>query len=187
MRVLSGADLRRGIRLGVDVGSVRIGVARSDPDGLLAVPETTVARGAGDLLALGRLVSEAEAIEVVVGLPVRMDGTSGPAAQAARDFARELAATIAPVPVRLVDERLTTVQAHRGLREAGGRTRTERGRREVVDRSAAAILLQHALDTERGTGHPPGDVVASALTPSSVTPAAPQTPATPETPGQKDV
>ncbi len=157
-----GADLRRGIRLGVDVGSVRIGVARSDPDGLLAVPDSTVTRGPGDLSALHELARETGALEIIVGLPVRMDGSAGPAAEAARDFARALALLIAPTPVRMIDERLTTVQAHRGLREAGGRGRTEKGRRAIVDRSAAAILLQHALDTERGTGHPPGDVVASA-------------------------
>lgn len=149
-------------------------MARSDPEGLLAVPETTVARGSGDLATLRGLVLEADALEVIVGLPVRLDGTVGPAAVAALAFARELAATITPIQVRMVDERLTTTQAHRGLREAGGRGRTERGRRQVVDQSAAAILLQHAIDTERGTGHPPGDVVASA----SSEPDAP--------PGQKD-
>lgn len=155
--------MRTGVRLGVDVGSVRIGVARSDPAGALAVPVTTVSRGAGDLDALIALAREWDALEFVVGLPLSLDGSEGPAAAVARRFAEELTMARGAIPVRLVDERLTTAEAHRRMSSAGGRVARERGRRLLVDQAAAVILLEHALDTERGTGHPPGEVVASAV------------------------
>ena len=148
--------MRTGVRLAVDVGSVRIGVARSDPSGLLASPLTVVRRGRGDLDALARLTAEAEAVEVVAGLPTSLSGKEGAAAVTARDFAGALAAKIAPVPVRLVDERFTTTAAHQALRLSG---KDSRARRQVVDAAAAAVLLQAALDTERGTGYPPGELV----------------------------
>lgn len=145
------------MRLAVDVGSVRIGVARCDAGGLLASPLTVVRRGKGDLDALAELTEEASAIEVVAGLPTSLSGREGPAAGAAREFAIALAGRIAPVPVRLVDERFTTTTAHDALRRGG---KDSRARRQVVDAAAAAILLQAALDTERGTGYPPGELVA---------------------------
>lgn len=145
------------MRLAVDVGSVRIGVARCDAGGLLASPLTVVRRGKGDLDALAELTEEASAIEVVAGLPTSLSGREGPAAEAARRFAVALAGRIAPVPVRLVDERFTTTAAHDALRRGG---KDSRARRQVVDAAAAAILLQAALDTERGTGYPPGELVA---------------------------
>ena len=111
--------MRRGVRLGVDVGDVRIGVARSDPAGLVATPVETVARGRGDLARLQALLLEEEAVEVVVGLPRSLSGGEGPAAAKVRAFARELASTLAPVPVRLCDERLSTVSAEATLRERG--------------------------------------------------------------------
>jgi putative Holliday junction resolvase len=149
--------MRPGVRIGVDVGSVRIGVARSDATATLAVPVTTVSRGPGDIAALAGLVAEHEAIEVVVGLPLAMSGRPGPAAQAARLFARELAAALGPaVPVRLVDERLTTVSATRNLREAGRRSRNSRA---VVDQAAAVVIVTYALDRERATGAPTGELV----------------------------
>jgi putative Holliday junction resolvase len=151
--------VRRGVRLGVDVGSVRIGVAVSDPAGVAAVPVETVARdprGTADLDRIATLADERDAIEVVVGLPRSLSGAEGAAAEAARGFARRLAARIVPVPVRLVDERLSTVSAGRDLRAAGVSGR--KGRR-VVDQAAAAVILQTALDTERGQGRPPGELV----------------------------
>jgi putative holliday junction resolvase len=153
-----GADLtvRPGVRLGVDVGSVRIGVARSDPDGLLASPLETVRRGAGDLAAVAALVTGNAAVEVVVGLAVGLAGREGKAAAQGRAFAEALAARVAPVPVRLVDERFTTVLAHSALRQGGY---DSRARRESVDKAAAALLLQGALDAERSTGHPAGQLV----------------------------
>ena len=146
-------------RLAVDVGSVRIGVARSDPGGVLASPLTVVRSGPGDLDALATLAASAEAIEVIVGLPTSLSGREGIAAAAARSFAAELAGRLAPVPVRLVDERFTTTQAHEALRRGG---KDSRARRSVVDAAAAAVLLQAALDAERATGLPPGQFVPAA-------------------------
>lgn len=149
---------RRGVRLGVDVGKVRIGVARCDPDGMLAIPVETVARAEGDpwarIIALG---SEYDAVEFVVGLPLNMQGESTPSTDDARGFAEELAARV-EVPVRLVDERLSTVSAHSALRAAG---KSQRSSRSIVDQAAAVVVLQHALDTEKQSGRPPGTLVAS--------------------------
>lgn len=151
--------MRRGVRLAGDVGSVRIGVARSDPDGLLASPLTTVARGRGDLESLAGLAAGHDAVEIIVGLPTGLSGREGASAADARKFAAALAGRLAPRPVRLVDERFTTVLAHDALRRGG---RDARGRRAVVDKTAAALLLQGALDTERSTGQPSGELVGAA-------------------------
>lgn len=148
--------MRTGVRLGIDVGSVRAGVARSDPGGLLATPLTTIRRGRGDMAAIAGLAREHAVTEVIVGLPTTLSGHAGRAAADARRFAARLAARLAPVPVRLFDERFTTVTAHAALR-AGGMD--QRSRRRVVDKAAAAVLLQTALDTERGTNRPPGELV----------------------------
>ncbi|MFF5264098.1 Holliday junction resolvase RuvX [Actinomadura viridis] len=148
--------MRRGVRLGVDVGTVRIGVARSDPGGILASPLETVRRGKGDLDRLAALAGEHEALEVVVGLPTSLSGKEGPAAEAARAFAAELAGRLPREAVRLYDERLTTVTAESGLRAGGVHGKA---RRKVVDQAAAAVLLQAALDGERLTGRPPGEIV----------------------------
>jgi putative holliday junction resolvase len=150
--------VRPGVRLGVDVGSVRIGVARSDVGGLLASPVHTVRRGPGDLAAIAELASASEAMEVVVGLAVGLGGREGKAAAEGRAFAEQLARRLAPVPVRLVDERFTTVLAHAALRQGG---RDSRARRESVDKAAAALLLQGALDSERATGSPAGQLVSA--------------------------
>lgn len=151
--------MRPGVRLGIDVGSVRVGVARSDARGVLATPLTTVRRGRGDVANIVKLVAEQSAVEVIVGLPTSLSGREGRAAAGAREFAAELAAELAPVPVRLLDERFTTVAAHGALRQGG---RDERARRQVVDKAAAAVLLQAALDAERGTGRPPGELAPAA-------------------------
>lgn len=145
--------------MAVDVGTARIGVARCDPAGLLASPMTTIRRGKGDVESLAVLASGQEAIEIVVGLPTGLSGREGAAAGQARAFASVLAARVAPTPVRLIDERFTTVVAHQALREGG---RNSRGRRPVVDQAAAALILQGALDTERSTGVPPGELVGAA-------------------------
>jgi putative holliday junction resolvase len=148
--------VRRGIRIGVDIGSVRVGVAACDPDGVLATPVQTLRRGPGDLDGLARIVDANQAIEVVVGLPLSLSGEDGPAAAATRAFARDLARRVAPCPVRLVDERLSTVAATRGMRERGV---SARHGRELVDQAAAVVILQSALDVERGSGRPPGEIV----------------------------
>ncbi|WP_067974228.1 Holliday junction resolvase RuvX [Nocardiopsis trehalosi] len=155
--------MRHGVRLAVDPGNARIGVAASDPSGTLATPVETVRRGSGDLDRIAHLVLEHEAREVIVGYPASLSGDEGPAARGARSFAAALARRLAPVPVRLVDERLTTVTAQEQLRAGAthGRrgARAGRARRAVIDQAAATVLLQSALDTERRTGRPPGEAV----------------------------
>jgi putative Holliday junction resolvase len=146
--------------LAVDVGSVRIGVASCDRDGLLASPLATVRRGSGDLAEIARLAAERGAIEIVVGLPTSLSGQAGKAAAQARAFAGLLAGVVGPLPVRLVDERFTTVLADAALAQAG---RGSRERRSVIDQAAAATLLQGALDAERRTGRPAGELVGSVL------------------------
>ena len=148
-------SVRPGVRIGVDVGSVRVGVAACDPAGLIATPVSTLRRGKGDLDALAALVDEREAVEVLVGLPTSLSGRAGPAAEAAEAYAGALAARV-PVPVRLVDERFSTVGAQRDLRASGVDTR--RGR-SVIDQAAAVIILQGALDAERSSGLAPGRLV----------------------------
>lgn len=135
----------RGRRLGVDVGSVRVGVALSDPDGLLATPLVTLPRADGSAAALAALVAEHGAVGVVVGLPRTLAGREGAAAEAARAFATELEQVL-DVPVELSDERLTTVVATRQLRESGRRGRRQRA---VVDQVAAVGILQGWLDRHR--------------------------------------
>lgn len=144
-------DPGRGRRLGVDVGGVRIGVAASDPDGILATPVETVRRDRSGrhLRRLAELVAELEAVEVIVGLPRTLADRTGPAAQDAIEVAEALGRRIAPVPVRLADERLTTVSAQRSLRAAGIKARQQRS---VIDQAAAVAILQSWLDQRRGSG-----------------------------------
>lgn len=154
--------MRHGTRLGIDPGDARIGVARSDPSGFLATPVETVPRGRGDLKRIRQIVAGIVdetadgVVEVIMGLPRSLSGKEGPAAVKTREFAVLLARSVAPVPVRLVDERLTTVSAEAMLRDRG--TKGSK-RRAVVDQAAAVLILQHALDTERATGTPPGESV----------------------------
>ena len=148
--------MRFGVRLGIDPGDARIGVARSDPSGMLATPVETVRRGTGDLARIAEILAEENAVEVVVGLPRSLSGREGPAAVKVREFALELARRVAPVPVRLCDERLTTVSAEAMLRDRG---RKGAKRRAVVDQAAAVVILQQALETERARGSVPGELV----------------------------
>jgi putative Holliday junction resolvase len=145
-----------GPRLGIDVGSVRIGIAVSDPEGTVAVPLTTVPRGPGDVDAIVELARQRGAAGLVVGLPRTLSGGEGSAARSSREFALRLARRASPTPVQLVDERLTTAGASRGLREAG---LSSRRARHVVDQVAAAAILQGALDSERAGRVPAGEVV----------------------------
>ncbi len=148
----AGPDPGPGRRLGVDVGEVRVGVALSDPDGVLASPLVTLARdrrGRADLDALAALVAEHEVVEVIVGLPRTLAGRHGPAAQTAQHYADELARRLGGVPVQLADERLTTVAASRMLRERGVRGKQQRA---VVDQAAAVEILQGWLDARRARG-----------------------------------
>lgn len=134
------------------MGSVRIGVACSDPDGILATPVETVRRDRSGkhLRRLAELAAELAVVEIVVGLPRTLADRTGPAAQDAIEFAETLAARVAPIPVRLADERLTTVSAQRSLRAAGVRTKDQRS---VIDQAAAVAILQSWLDQRRaGSG-----------------------------------
>lgn len=174
--------MRQGIRLGIDVGAARIGVARSDPAGSLAVPVETIhltkssaakaakannaskksagksGRGAktDPINRVSELVLEYEVLEVLVGYPLGLSGKKGPAAELAEEFAVKVAVKVAPTPVRLLDERLSTVQAQQNLHSAGISTRQGRS---MVDQAAAVIILQTALDAERSTGTPVGTIV----------------------------
>jgi putative holliday junction resolvase len=152
-----GDDPGRGRRLGIDVGSVRIGVAASDPDAILATPVETVRRDRSSrhLRRLAQLVAELDAVEVVVGLPRTLADRSGPAARDAIELADQLASRVAPTPVRLADERLSTVAAQRSLRDAGVRAK---GQRSVIDQAAAVNILQHWLDQRRAAMAAHGEV-----------------------------
>lgn len=153
---------RRGTRLGIDVGRARIGVARCDPDGLLATPVETVARGDDSVARILALAHEHAAFELLVGLPLSLSGEDTSSTTDAREFAAALAAasdragTGHALSVRLVDERLSTVSAHAALRESG---RSQRSSRSIVDQVAAVVLLQQALDLEKNQGRPPGTAV----------------------------
>ncbi len=153
--------VRSGVRLGIDVGSVRVGLASSDPSGLLASPVETVPRdpsgGRTDLARIAAVAHDLGVLEVVVGLPRHLSGAEGEAARLARAYAADVARVVDPIPVRLVDERLTTVESHRRLRESGVPGRSQRG---VVDQAAAVLILQSALDAERMSGRAPGSRVA---------------------------
>ena len=150
--------MRRGRRIAVDVGDARIGVASCDPDGVLATPvETVPGRDVpAALRRLSAIVGEYEPIEVVIGLPRSLSGSEGPAAAKVRAFAQDVAKIISPVPVRLVDERMTTVTATHGLRASG--VKAKKGR-AVVDQAAAVVILQSALESERVSGKAPGESV----------------------------
>ncbi len=144
----------RGRRLGVDVGKVRVGIATSDPDGILATPLVTLPRDLTmdddtvprDIAEIARLVQEHEVVDVIVGLPVRLTGAEGLAAVDAREYAARLTTAVHPVPVTLVDERMSTVVASRRLAERGVRGRKQRA---VVDQAAAVEILQSWLEAQR--------------------------------------
>lgn len=147
--------MRPGVRLACDVGTARIGLARSDATGTLAVPLDAVPAGDGAIEAVRATIGEYDAIEVVVGLPLHLSGREGRSAELARQWAGGLA-TVVSVPVRLVDERLSTVEAQRGLR-AGGRSSRES--RAFIDSASAVIVLQAALESEARSGRPAGEPV----------------------------
>ncbi|WP_213814692.1 Holliday junction resolvase RuvX [Glaciihabitans sp. dw_435] len=147
--------MRSGVRVGVDVGKVRIGIARTDFHGMLATPVETVPRGSGDVARILAIAAEVDATELIVGLPLSLSGGRTPSTEDAQGFAQALA-NATPLPVRMVDERLSTVSAQAALRASG---RTVKSSRSVIDQVAAVIIVQHALDFERTAGRPPGVVV----------------------------
>jgi putative pre-16S rRNA nuclease len=148
--------MRRGVRLAIDWGDARIGVAACDPDGTLAYPVTTVRAGAAEVADLVAVVAEYEPIEVLVGLPRSLSGGEGPAAAKARERAERLARVI-DVPVRLMDERLTTVTASQRLHEGDKRAKEQR---ELIDAAAAVVILEQALAYEQSQEMPPGELVS---------------------------
>ena len=149
--------MRRGVRLALDWGDARIGVAACDNDGVLAYPVSTVRAGPDEITDLVVLVGEHEPIEVLVGFPRSLSGGEGPAAGKARERAGRLADAIR-VPVRLVDERLTTVTASQRLSQGGKRVKEQR---ELIDAAAAAAILEQALAFEQSRGIPPGELVSA--------------------------
>lgn len=148
--------MRPGRRLGIDVGSSRTGIAICDREALLATPRDAAPGGESSWPLIASLAREEEVVEIIVGLPRSLSGSAGPAEVHVRAWAQGLAGLVS-VPVRLVDERMSTHQAARGLREGGKNSRQARGR---VDSAAAAVILQHALDSERASGVAPGEVVS---------------------------
>ena len=144
--------MRAGVRLGVDVGKVRIGLAASDLHGMMAIPVATVPRGAGDVARILAEAIERSAVEIVVGLPLALSGNDTASTRDARIFAAEIASH-STIAVRMVDERMSTVSATRALQSSG---RSAKKSRVIIDQVAAVIILQHALDVERSSGTPPG-------------------------------
>ncbi|MGF2948017.1 Holliday junction resolvase RuvX [Microbacterium alcoholitolerans] len=149
------SGFRRGIRLGIDVGKARVGVSRCDPDGMLAVPVETVPRSETSVDRIVELSAEWDPIEIVIGLPVNMRGEETLSTVDAREFAADVRRRTGRA-VRMVDERLSTVSAHAALRSSG---RSQKNSRSIVDQVAAVVLLQHAVDTEKSTGHPAGALI----------------------------
>ena len=145
----------RGVRLAMDVGTVRIGVAKSDPDGMLAVPLETIVAGEQAIARAIELIRDQRPIVVYVGNPISLKGQATASTDAAIEFAQALVAEVSrsldigALSVRMIDERLSTVSAQRGLHEAG---RTHKSSREVIDQAAAIVILEHALESEKRQG-----------------------------------
>ncbi|GAA3630389.1 Holliday junction resolvase RuvX [Microlunatus ginsengisoli] len=156
--------MREGVRLALDLGDARIGVAACDHAAMLSFPVATIQAGDGELERILAVVEEYAPVEVVVGLPRSLSGQEGPAAARIRVRTQALADRVSgldPAPdVRLVDERLTTVDASRRLREAGKNSRKQRSR---IDAAAAVGILEHALEAERHRGFPPGELVSATV------------------------
>jgi putative holliday junction resolvase len=151
------SPIRRGVRLAIDWGDARIGVAACDPEAVLAYPLAAVRAGESEIAELVALMEQHKAIEVLVGLPRSLSGGEGPAAMKARERAVRLGAA-APAPVRVIDERLTTVTAAERLQASGRRARQQRS---SIDSAAAVVILEHALEFERARGEPPGELVSA--------------------------
>lgn len=129
----------------MDVGSVRIGVAASDPEGIMAFPVETVVAGEGDAARVALIASEREAVSIFVGLPRTLSGADGTSAAMATEFARRLA-ELTTADVRLIDERFSTTTASRALSGAG---KSARSQRQIIDQAAAVVILENALEVDR--------------------------------------
>ena len=145
----------RGVRLAMDVGTVRIGVAKCDPDGMLAVPLETIVAGEHAIARAIELIRDQRPIVVYVGNPISLSGQVTASTVAAIEFAHALVAEVSrsldlgALSVRMIDERLSTVSAQRGLHDAG---KTHKSSREVIDQAAAIVILEHALESEKRQG-----------------------------------
>lgn len=137
-----------GVRIALDVGSVRIGVAKCDREGLLAAPLVTITAGSNAVHQVLSVVNDLDAICVYVGNPISLAGSETASTKLAWDFARELSVLLvnSKTCVRMIDERLSTVSAQRGMHEAG---RNVKQSRAAIDQAAAVVILEHALDSER--------------------------------------
>ncbi len=156
------SEFRRGTRIGIDVGKARVGVAKCDPDGMLATPIDTVPRDEHAVARVREIAGDYSTLEYVIGLPMNLRGEETPSTADARAFAEELAR--GDIPVRMVDERLSTVTAHSALRASG---RNQKNSRRIVDQVAAVVILQHAIDTEKRSGTTPGFLISSESEPAS--------------------
>lgn len=151
---------RPGVRLGVDVGDARVGLAATDPDALLATPVMTLRRDpnrGSDLRMLLKIVVDRSVTVIYVGLPLSLSGAETPSTQKARDYAQALSERLAAAQllteVRLVDERLSTVSAADKMRASGVESSEQRDR---IDQAAAVEILEHALEIRRAQGVEPG-------------------------------
>lgn len=145
--------MERGIRLGIDVGTSRVGVALSDPDGLVATPVSTYPRDEA-LAKISQLIDDRQVVTCYTGLPLSLSGNETASTRDARKFAGDLA-ELTTCEVRLVDERLSTVSAQHQLRGQGVASKKQR---PIIDQAAAVIILQHCLEIERQSGRPPGEI-----------------------------
>ena len=148
-----------GVRIALDVGTVRIGVAKCDREGLLATPLITITAGPAALDEVAALVVDHDAVCVYVGKPISLAGNETASTKYAWDFARELSALLVDsnACVRMIDERLSTVTAQRGMHEAG---RNVKQSRDAIDQAAAVVILEHALDSERHSNGLVGEEVS---------------------------
>lgn len=165
MTPMNDSETLYGARLGVDVGRARVGLAATDPAGILATPVDTLKRDARYLSDLHRIVEEAterNAVRVYVGDPINLRGKKTASTDDAHLFARQLAELLEtaelPTQVRLIDERLSTVSASQKLHQAGVSSRNQRS---VIDQLAAVAILEHAMMLENNTGAETGILVAA--------------------------
>lgn len=154
---------RAGVRLAVDVGQARVGLAASDPDAMLATPVMTLRRDhkrSSDMRMLLRIATDRGAKVIYVGLPLSLSGAETPSTQKARDYAQQLSALLAthqpPIEVRLVDERLSTVSASEKMRQSGVQAKAQRS---AIDQAAAVEILNHALQIRQSSGDEAGEPV----------------------------
>jgi putative Holliday junction resolvase len=149
------------VRLGIDWGRARIGVAACDREAILCFPVETIPAKADPIARLRDLVREYQPIELILGMPKTLAGADGPAVEFIRGIAAQIQRAMPDLPLRLVDERLSTVSASTLLRQAG---RDSRGQRSIIDQAAAVVILEKAIEYERGTGLEPGELFSEGLT-----------------------